>query len=74
MGSQCHIDSGMKDMLYTKLLGLVVTPSIRTYSPYISKKTICPTANGIKFQVNMEHGPWLMEQAERISLKFEAGI
>jgi hypothetical protein len=22
----------------------------------------------------MEHGPWLMEQAERISLKFEAGI
>jgi len=22
----------------------------------------------------MKHGPWLMEQAERISLKFEAGI
>jgi hypothetical protein len=22
----------------------------------------------------MTHGPWLMEQAERISLKFEAGI
>ena len=65
MGSQCHIDSGMKDMLYTKPLGLVVTPSIRTYSPYISKKQFVPLQTALNFRLlNFAHfSCWLWIQS-----------